>query len=190
MSIPSVPVPDNPAFFDKLIVQIQQQLKDGLLWLDYSFGRAQKVNHQENGDSKFYPEVHVGNGEYVRLMPDDSFGNFSFFKSNYPQSPIFGNNTFQNVEGNFSLIFWLNLNTIFEGAKDRESEAVKAEIYQLLTRGLRLSGGTLQSINAIYEEAEDVYSEFDYSEIKEQFHMQPYAGLRFDLSLKIKANCL
>lgn len=190
MPIPSVPIPDNPAFFDKLIVQMQQQLKDGLPWLNYSFGRAQKVNHLENSDSKFYPEVHIGNGEYVRVMPDDQLGNFSFFKANYPQSPIWGNRSFQNVDGDFSLIFWFNLNSIFQGAKDRESEAVKAEIYHLLTRDLRLVGGRLNSINAIFEEADDVYNEFDYSEIKEQFHMQPYAGLRFDLSLQIWANCL
>ena len=39
-----VPIIKNPELFDRVIANIQKGLADGLPWLNYSFGRADRAN--------------------------------------------------------------------------------------------------------------------------------------------------
>lgn len=177
--IPAVPVNDNPVLFDKVIAQIQQTLKDELSWLDYSFGRAQKLVENREQREYIYPGVHIGNGEYVNVFPDDELGNFSFFMIEDPQRVDFNARSFNAISTKYSLIVWLNLDKIFAGEKDRDSEKIKAEVLEVLTRRIYMSYGRV-TVEEIYEEAKNIYKGYSIREIDSQFLMQPYYGMRFE----------
>jgi hypothetical protein len=74
--IPAVPINDEPVFIDAAIGQVQTILKSKLSWLDYSFGRAQKLVTKKDNKDYFYPGVHYGYGDYVNVFPDNELGNY------------------------------------------------------------------------------------------------------------------
>ena len=179
MNIPAVPKPDVPAFIDKVVVQVQDALKAQLPWLNYSFGRAQKLATLKDKQSYFYPGVHIGKGAYINVLPDQNLGNYSFFIIEDPQSVDFRPNTQNNVKVEYSIIFWFNLNKIFPGVQDRNTEALKEQIVRVITRELRLTSGRID-IRQIFEQPENIYKGYSLKEIDSQYMMQPYGGIRFE----------
>jgi hypothetical protein len=179
MNIPAVPKPDVPAFIDKVVVQIQDGLKAKLPWLNYSFGRAQKLVTTKEGKNYFYPAVHIGKGTYINVLPDQELGNYSFFTIDDPQEIDFNAHAFNNIKSKFALVFWFNLNKIFPGVQDRNTEAIKAQIIELLTRGIHLTEGRI-NIRQIFEQPENIYKGYSLKEVDSQYMMQPFAGLRFE----------
>lgn len=188
MNVPNVPKPQNPAFTDKVIGQLQDVLKAKLSWLDYSFGRAQRLTKLKGNQKHVYPAVHLSAGEYLDVFPTDQFKNFSFFLLEDPQNIEFSPNTFNQVRAKYALIFWVNLDEIFAGSEDRNTEALKAEIIKVLTRQTFLSFGRI-SLRAVYEQAENIYKGFNIKEIESQFLMQPYAGFRFEGEITFTEPC-
>lgn len=179
MNIPAVPKPDVPAFIDKVVVQIQDGLKAKLPWLNYSFGRAQKLVTLKDKQNYFYPGVHIGKGTYINVLPDQKLGNYSFIVVDDPQSVDFRPNTQNNVKVKYSIIFWFNLNKIFPGVQDRNTEALKEQIVRVITRELHLTTGRID-IRQIFEQPENVYKGYSLKEIDSQYMMQPYGGMRFE----------
>lgn len=188
MNIPTVPKPENPALLDKVIVQIQDLLKLKLAWLDYSFGRAQRLVTKRDGKEYFYPGVHIGAGEYRNVLPDQSLGNYSFFTIDDPQPIEFFRNSFNTIKAKYSLVFWFNLDSIFAGSDDRNTEEIKAQILGILTRDLHLTVGTID-IESISERAENIYKGYSLKEIDSQFLMQPFAGIRFEGEIITREEC-
>ena len=86
------------------------------------------------------------------------------------------------------MIVWVNLESIFEGSEERNSEAVKAEILKVLTRETFLTSGRI-TVESIYEKAESIYEGFSLKEIDSQFLMQPFAGFRFEGELTFFETC-
>ena len=77
---------DNPVLLDKILQDMQKSLMEKLKWLNYAFGRAYKlVEHRPDGNKFIYPAMYNGNSEYVSLLPNDNFGNFSWFDIYDPQ---------------------------------------------------------------------------------------------------------
>lgn len=179
MNIPYVPKPDVPALTDKVIVKMQDVLKENLWWLDYSFGRSQKLVTTKEGKNYFYPAVHIGKGTYINVLPDQELGNYSFFTIEDPQEIDFNARAFNNIKSKFALVFWFNLDNVFRGADDRNTEAIKAQIIELLTRGIHLSEGRI-NIRQIFEQPENIYKGYSLKEVDSQYMMQPFAGLRFE----------
>lgn len=179
MNIPLVPKPEDPAFIDKLVVQIQDGLKAKLSWLNYSFGRAQKLVTLKGKQNYFYPGIHIGKGAYINVLPDQKLGNYSFLMVDDPQSVDFRPNTQNNVKVKYSIVFWFNLDKIFPGEKDRNTEALKEQIVKVITRELRLTTGRID-IRQIFEQPENIYKGYSLKEIDSQYMMQPYGGMRFE----------
>lgn len=76
----------NPVLLDKVLQDMQTTLLVKLPWLNYAFGRAYKlVENRPDGAKFIYPAAYNGNGEYVSLLPNDNFGNFSWFDIYDPQ---------------------------------------------------------------------------------------------------------
>lgn len=200
----NIPIKQNPVLLDKVIQDIQQALKEKLKWLDYAFGRAYKlVEHQDNGGKFIYPAAYTGNSEYVSLLPNDNYGNFSWFDiydaqeitqvvQSTPQFTFYG-----------AIIFWFNLNTIFADSDAMYTEEVKDEIVRVLTTpGLIKQTGRL-TINKIYERFENLYSGYSLEKIYNSFvysgqniqamdklfFMHPYSGLRFEFNLTTRELC-
>lgn len=200
----NIPIKQNPVLLDKVIQDIQQALKEKLKWLDYAFGRAYKlVEHQDNGGKFIYPAAYTGNSEYVSLLPNDNYGNFSWFDIYDAQEITQVVQSTPQFTFSGAIIFWFNLNTIFADSDAMYTEEVKDEIVRVLTTpGLIKQTGRL-TINKIYERFENIYSGYSLEKIYNSyvysgqniqamdklFFMHPYSGLRFEFNLTTRELC-
>ncbi len=194
----------NPVLLDKIIQDMQTSLTKRLKWLNYAFGRAYKlVEHRPDGNKFIYPAAYNGNGEYISLLPNDNLGNFSWFDIYDPQKitevvPSLPQYTFSGA-----IVFWYNLNSIYEDSNSLYTEEVKDEIIRVLTTpGLITTTGKL-SIKDIYEcfeniykgySIEKIYNNYIYKgqgiqDIDKQFFMFPYSGIRIEFTLTTRELC-
>lgn len=189
MNIPQVPKPDLPEFLDRVVVEIQDILKAKFSWLNYSFGRIQRLVTLKDSQNYFYPAVHIGDGEYINALPDQGLGNFSFFVVDDPQTVDFKIHNSSTVKVKCSIVFWFDLNSIFPNAKDRNTENLKAQVLGVLTRELFLKNGRF-AVKQIFELPENVYRGYSLKEIDSQYMMQPFGGFRFEGELTfIEGGC-
>ena len=200
----NIPFKKEPVLLDKVIQDLQQTLQDKLPWLNYAFGRAYKlVEHRPDGGKFIYPAAYNGKAEYVSLLPNDNFGNFAWFDIYDPQiiTPVTQSTPQYTFEG--AIIFWVNLDTIYDDDSAMYAEEVKDEIIRVLTApGIITTTGRL-TINKIYERFENIYkgyslekiyNEYVYSGediqgLDKQFFMYPYTGLRLEFSLTTRELC-
>lgn len=188
MIIPAAPKSILPIFTDKPISEMQDALISKLTWLNHAFGRCQRLIALKDGGNYFYPGIHIESGQYINVFPNSELGNFSFFHIIDPQKIEFNQRSYNKVSANYALIFWLNLDKIFISSTERNTEVVKAQILQTLTRELYLKSGSI-TVNNIYEQAENIYKGFSVKEIESQFLMQPYAGFRFEGEMIFNEGC-
>lgn len=188
MNIPKIPTPTNPYLSEVIIAEMQTILADKLTWLDYSFGKCQRLRANLVEKESYFPAIHIEKGEYLNVFPCSELGNFSFFYLPDPVSVAFKPHQYNQLKVKFALIFWFNLETIITASDDRNLEAVKSQILDLLTRKMFLTNGYLL-IDNIFEQAENIYKGFDIKEIDTQFLTQPYAGLRFEGTLIFNEIC-
>lgn len=195
---------ENPVLLDKIIQDIQDALATKLKWLNYAFGRAYKlVEHNDDGSKFIYPAAYIGNSEYVSLLPNDNFGNFSWFDIYDPQEITAVVQSIPQFTFSGAIIFWFDLNSIFADADAMYIEEVKDEIVRVLTGpGLVKNQGRL-ILNKVYERFENlykgyalekIYNNYSYKgegiqSIDKQFFMHPYAGLRFEFNMTTRELC-
>lgn len=177
----------NPHLFDVAIDDIQTALYNECSWLNNIFGRCERLVKEINGRKYYTANWYKSGNDYVLIQPDEGLGNFCFFVLDEPtdlETYYAGDVTRCNV--GFSLIVWCDLRTI---NNNRDTEAVKEEILKILNGHTHLHSGRMV-VNRIYERAENVFREFDYEEIDNQFMMQPFAAFRFDGELIVDTLCL
>ena len=187
------PIITNPELIDRVIGDIQKGLADKLPWLDYAFGKAQRLVKIINNKRYYTPNVYAGkkpSGEYnyLGVSPDAKIGNFSFFQIDDPQIMDWEPNIRGKIDAPFGLIFWFDMRKVRPGDESRNTEAVKAEILKVLNGGIWVKSGRIV-INKIYEQAENIYKGYTLDEVDNQFLMHPYAGMRFDGILTINESC-
>lgn len=195
---------DKPVLLDKVLQDMQQALMDNLTWLDYAFGRAYKlVEHRLDGNKFVYPAIYNGNGEYTSVLPNDRFGNFSWFDIYDPQKITQVVQSLPQYTFKGALVFWYNLERIYPDKLFIYTEEVKDEIIRLLTTpGFIKTTGKLtideisERFEHIYEgySIEKVYNEHAYKgegiqDLDKQFFMYPYAGIRIEFSLTTRELC-
>lgn len=195
---------EEPVLLDKVLQDMQQSLMQKLQWLNYAFGRAYKlVEHRTDGNKFIYPAAYNGNGEYISLLPNDNFGNFSWFDIYDPQEVIEVSQSLPQYKFDGAIIFWYDLSSIYEDQTLLYSEEIKEEIIRVLTTpGLITTTGKL-TINKIYERFENIYDGYSIEKIynnyvykgegiesiDKQFFMYPYAGIRIEFSLTTRELC-
>lgn len=186
---------DNPVLLDKILQDMQKSLMDRLKWLNYAFGRAYKlVEHRSDGNKFIYPAMYNGNGEYVSLLPNDNFGNFSWFDIYDPQKITQVVQSLPQYTFSGAIIFWYDLSSIYEDETVMHTEEIKDEIIRVLTTpGLITTTGRLV-INEICERFENIYNNYNYKgegiqDIDKQFLMYPYAGIRIEFTLITRELC-
>lgn len=195
---------EEPVLLDKVLQDIQRSLMQKLQWLNYAFGRAYKlVEHRTDGNKFIYPAAYNGNGEYVSLLPNDNFGNFSWFDIYDPQEVIEVSQSLPQYKFDGAIIFWYDLSSIYEDQTLLYSEEIKEEIIRVLTTpGLITTTGKL-TISKIYERFENIYEGYSIEKIynnyaykgegiesiDKQFFMYPYAGIRIEFSLTTRELC-
>lgn len=195
---------ENPVLLDKVLQDIQTSLMERLTWLDYAFGRSYKlVEHRLDGNKFIYPATYNGNGEYISLLPNDNFGNFSWFDIYDPQKITEIVQSLPQYTFDGAIVFWYNLSNIYEDESVLHTEEIKDEIIRALTTpGLIKTTGKL-SIKEVYERFENlyrgysiekIYNNYNYkgegiADIDKQFFMYPYAGIRIEFSLTTRELC-
>lgn len=195
---------DNPVLLDKILQDMQKAFIKKLNWLNYAFGRAYKlVEHRPDGNKFIYPAAYNGNGEYISLLPNDNFGNFSWFDIYDPQKITQVVQSLPQYTFSGAVVFWYDLSSIYEDESVLHTEEIKNEIIQMLTTpGIIKSIGNF-TINDIYEcfeniykgySIERVYNNYAYKgegiqDIDKQFFMYPYAGIRIEFTLTTRELC-
>lgn len=195
---------EDPVLLDKILQDMQKSLMNKLKWLNCAFGRAYKlVEHRPDGNKFIYPAMYNGNGEYVSLLPNDNFGNFSWFDIYDPQKITEVVQSLPQYTFSGAIIFWYDLSSIYEDETVMHTEEVKDEIMRVLTTpGLITTTGKLV-INDIYEcfeniykgySIEKIYNNYTYKgegiqDIDKQFFMYPYAGIRIEFTLTTRELC-
>lgn len=195
---------ENPVLLDKILQDMQKSLMDKLKWLNYAFGRVYKlIEHRPDGNKFVYPAIYNGNGEYISLLPNDNLGNFSWFDIYDPQKITEVVQSLPQYTFNGAIIFWYNLNSIYEDETVMYTEEVKDEIMRVLTTpGLITTTGKFV-IKDIYERFENIYKGYSIEkiynnyiykgegmqDIDKQFFMHPYSGIRIDFSLTTRELC-
>lgn len=188
---------ENPVLIDKILQDIQKHLLDKLPWLNYAFGRAYRfVSYMPDGNKNIYPAAYIGKGEYASLLPNDNYGNFSWFdiydpqvilQSTFPQSLL-------SFEG--AIVFWYNLSSIYEDDTVLYTEEIKSEVLKVLTFPGILTNGRItvkefsEKFDNIYKDytVEKIYNKYAYKgegmqDLDKQFFMYPYAALRVEFSV-------
>lgn len=195
---------EDPVLLDKILQDMQKSLMNRLKWLNCAFGRAYKlVEHRPDGNKFIYPAMYNGNGEYVSLLPNDNFGNFSWFDIYDPQKITEVVQSLPQYIFSGAIIFWYDLSSIYEDETVMHTEEVKDEIMRVLTTpGLITTTGKLV-INDIYERFENIYKGYSIEkiynnytykgegiqDIDKQFFMYPYAGIRIEFTLTTRELC-
>lgn len=195
---------EDPVLLDKILQDMQKSLMNRLKWLNCAFGRAYKlVEHRPDGNKFIYPAMYNGNGEYVSLLPNDNFGNFSWFDIYDPQKITEVVQSLPQYTFSGAIIFWYDLSSIYEDETVMHTEEVKDEIMRVLTTpGLITTTGKLV-INDIYEHFENIYKGYSIEkiynnytykgegiqDIDKQFFMYPYAGIRIEFTLTTRELC-
>lgn len=195
---------EDPVLLDKILQDMQKSLMNRLKWLNCAFGRAYKlVEHRPDGNKFIYPAMYNGNGEYVSLLPNDNFGNFSWFDIYDPQKITEVVQSLPQYTFSGAIIFWYDLSSIYEDETVMHTEEVKDEIMRVLTTpGLITTTGKLV-INDIYERFENIYKGYSVEkiynnytykgegiqDIDKQFFMYPYAGIRIEFTLTTRELC-
>lgn len=195
---------EDPVLLDKILQDMQKSLMNRLKWLNCAFGRAYKlVEHRLDGNKFIYPAMYNGNGEYVSLLPNDNFGNFSWFDIYDPQKITEVVQSLPQYTFSGAIIFWYDLSSIYEDETVMHTEEVKDEIMRVLTTpGLITTTGKLV-INDIYERFENIYKGYSIEkiynnytykgegiqDIDKQFFMYPYAGIRIEFTLTTRELC-
>lgn len=195
---------EDPVLLDKILQDMQKSLMNRLKWLNCAFGRAYKlVEHRPDGNKFIYPAMYNGNGEYVSLLPNDNFGNFSWFDIYDPQKITEVVQSLPQYTFSGAIIFWYDLSSIYEDETVMHTEEVKDEIMRVLTTpGLITTTGKLV-INDIYERFENIYKGYSIEkiynnytykgegiqDIDKQFFMYPYTGIRIEFTLTTRELC-
>lgn len=179
-----VPIKTNPKLFDLAVAKIQKSLANGLPWLDYSFGICEKLTDMKNGKKFTSANLYLGKNQYKQVMPCRELGNFSFVMLKDPQEVVSKDNRL--IKSNFSLILWYDTRETPSGIDERDREAVKVLLLNILTNKELASWITIKKV---YERAENIFSDFSYDFINNQFLMSPYAGIRVDGTMLVRVPC-
>lgn len=194
----------NPVLLDKVLQDMQKALTAQLDWLDLAFGRSYKlVEHRQDGNKFIYPAAYNGHGEYVSLLPSDTYGNFSWFDIYDPQKITQVTQALPQYTFDGAIVFWYDLSKIYDDDSVLHTEEIKDQVIRLLTTpGIITTIGRF-SINAVYERFENIYKGYsiekvynnyvysgeDIQDIDKQFFMYPYAGLRIEFTLTTRELC-
>lgn len=179
-----IPIKTNPKLFDLAVSKLQNLLANNLPWLDYSFGICEKLTDVKNGQKFTSANLYIGKNKYKQIMPCRELGNFSFFMLKDPQEIVSKDKRL--IKSGFSFILWYDVRESPGGLDERDREAVKVLVLNVLGRNENCSWVSLKKI---YERPENIFADFTYDFTNNQYLMSPYAGLRVDGEMIVRVPC-
>lgn len=131
--------------------------------------------------------------DYIRLFPDDTLGNFSFFDLTDEQridgyavkTP--GKNIYKFGA---DLVVWFDFRTVYASPADWKAYSV-ANVVQQVSDILQTSqiAGVNIEIERYRYSVENVYRGYDHKEIANQFAVRPYGCFRIETTITYKKQC-
>lgn len=182
---------------DLAISHVQNALIGALPWLKMAFGRAERrIKQTSDVKGYYFPAVYIGPDnfgpfavdDYVSVEPSDIVGNSCFFEVDDPQDygrSLYTVNDIMTL--NVSIIFWLDLRTIFPPGV-RNTEQIKLEVISAL-KDANLEYGTRFIVGNIHERTENIYRGYGLREVDTQYLTHPYYGLRITGNLYAEEIC-
>ena len=178
----------TPVLFDKGSREMATVLSSRLDWLDNAYGKAERRVEQVDEVAYSFPAVPVGIKEYLRLMPDDSLGNFCFFDFVDPAAIDRQSKHLVRASSLCGVVFWGDLRSVYPSdAANRTLENVKREVLSVLEQ--YSTPTTRFSVQSIAERAENIYPGYTARELHNQYLMRPYFGFRINGLMTVSQNC-
>ena len=186
---PTITNPDTPALFDKPIIDINKKMIIALDWLTGAYGKAQKLSRLNDQKKVIkYPAVFTGvEKEYASMLPEEGYGNFSYWELSEEYKIDWIDNQIQKLEADFGVIYWFNINNVLPVGEHRNIENIKQEILNFFTN-VRAAETRIQ-ITGITDSSDMIYKGYSIKEIEQQYLMHPYAGLRFNGTINYERLC-
>jgi hypothetical protein len=188
--------PETPVLTDKIISQVNQHLLSKLPWLDNLYPEAEKLRVKDDKTPfrqrvLYYPAVFIDQNNYLPMYPDQGNGNFLFWLLHDNQDQIlnFKPNDFQDIKQAFSIIIWYDVNSASNELGTRNIAKVQREVLNALTQVFAPDLNQLVVTN-IEKEVQNIYKEFNFTNIEDQYTMHPWAAMRVNGFLYFNDNCL
>lgn len=190
---PVVKLMDNPAGIDAQIQAVQLVIAEKCPWLSVVYGRAFRQEDtavaqlQSTRHRVYYPECYQAGMEPINVMPNDNVDAQLFF---YTRDPRVADNAYEPNELNLythrvSLIVWAQLKKVFgAGTDQRRTE----ELIRDVIDALRVQYAV--KVTDVYEEWENIYSNYTVLEGYRQYMKPPYTAFRIDFDLDFIEECL
>ena len=179
----------NPQLLDLVFNDIRKGLKENLSWLNYAFGKVERIVKDIKGNKYYIPCIYTRDNDYLDISPDSKFGNYSFFVVDDPQGVTWENKANVGESADFSLIFWFDVRKVMDQLNVRDKESIKKEILDVLNKKVLVRNGRF-NITSCYELSENIFKEFTLDELDNQFLMHPYCGFRFSGTIEIEELCI
>jgi len=176
----------SPYLIDRVVQELAEYLEDNITWLEYSFGRSQRLVRKQGGKDVAYPGIYSVSGEYISLLPNEATGNTSFFIVDEPQQYLnWSGGAHNRLKCTFSIVFWYDILKIYPATTAFDTEKVRNEILTVL----RTAPLTNASFRLTATSEKDVYRGYALDEVNLQHMMYPFHGLRIDGELTYTEDC-
>lgn len=191
---PQVPQIVNPVGVDAAVQTLQTSLSAALPWLSRCYGLAttgltkQETDTRYNKNEYKYPEVYVGNSEYLALEPNNYLNAHAFFKAEAAQEAVdYQAFHFNRYRQRVSIVFWINLDKVKTAMgytyAHRFTEELKRQILDVLRNHSHFT------VQRIHETPQDVFSGYSYNHLDNQTFKHPEAGFKFEGVLLFNEKC-
>jgi len=173
----------NPVGVDAIITNLQVELGAKLSWLEKSFGKAETVVKEENGNEFAFPAILISKTQdMLPLIPNDNFTAYSFFLTSSDEEVI----EYQNHIPNFyartiSAIFWIsNLRKVDDTKLYNFREELILEAKKVI-RSANIGDGNFVTLTTMVDDPQDIYEGFTVESIKKQLLTYPATGFRINM---------
>ncbi len=135
---------------DRAIVRVQKLLRSNIKWLETIYG---KTNRNRNKQGSTVPEIHIGNGEYLNVLPDDNTSNSQCF---FDVSNIAKRQPDGSFQSDCIIAFFVNLERLSAHYPDCNPEYLKENVTNLF-----LTHDRWFRLDSVCEGVNQVYKNFD-----------------------------
>lgn len=186
--IPTITHPATPTAVDAALIEASTKLKIKMPWLTALYGKAQKLSRLDEKKRLIkYPAIYTGKAqEYASLLPDERLGNFSFWDID-DYSIENKTRQMQIITAEFGLVLWFNINKVLAADEKRNLEMIKQDVLNYFA-GLSVLGARFEC-KTVTEDFNKIYKGYSVKEVSAQHIIHPFAGLRFNGTVRIEKYC-
>lgn len=184
---PIIPAPIAAIEIDRFIYEMQIMLSTRLAWLSNDYGRGFRMLEHAGG-KQYIPQIYKGNNDYHSNFGDSFKKAQMFFWTNTEYHEQRSNILRHNV----SLIFSVNLELIDNTLSPNElfTQNLIAQVRKaILQYGISQTIARDIVIKTIDREPRDVYREFTFNEMYNNFNRAPLQCFRVNLSVDMPPDC-